>query len=54
MARHRLPLTLLDDEVCEGTESLDLILEHAPGRSTEFRLSSFDGSECPDPCAHPV
>ena len=54
VARYRLPLTLLDDEVREGTESLDLILEHAAGRSTKFQLSSTDGTECPNPCAHPV
>ena len=54
VARYRLALRLLDDDVREGTESLDLILERAAGGSTDFQLSNIDGTECADPCGHPV
>lgn len=54
VARHRLPVTLLDDRVREGTEMLDLILEHAPGQTSGLRLSNPDGQRCGDPCTHPV
>lgn len=54
VARHRLRLTLLDDQVREGTEMLDLILEHAPGQTNEPRLLDPDGAPCADPCTHAV
>ncbi|MCY4573588.1 MAG: hypothetical protein OXF01_12395 [Gemmatimonadetes bacterium] len=46
VARYRLALSLLDDDVREGTESLDLILEHAADHSTDFQLSNIDGARC--------
>ena len=54
VARHPLPVTLLDDSVREGTEMLDLILEHVPGQTSELRFSSPNGAPCADPCTHPV
>ena len=54
VARHRLPLTLLDDRVREGTEMLDLVLEQAPGQTTGLKFSNPDGTRCADPCKHPV
>ena len=54
VARHRLPLTLLDDRVREGTEMLDLILEQAAGQTTGVNFSNPDGAPCADPCTHPV
>ena len=54
VARHRLPLALLDDRVREGTEMLDLILEHAPEQTRRPRFSTPDGARCGDPCTHPV
>lgn len=54
VARHHVPLTLFDDDIREGTESLDLILELAPGGSADLQLSNIDGTECRNPCAHPV
>ena len=53
VARHRLPLTLLDDRVREGTEMLDLILEQAPSQTTELQFSPPDGARCAEPCAQP-
>ena len=54
VARHRLPVALLDDRVREGTEMLELILEHAPGQANEPRLLDSDGAPCAGPCAHEV
>ena len=52
--QYQLPLTLIDDDVREGTESFSLILERAPGSSTEMQLSDYLGGPCGDDCATPV
>ncbi len=53
-ARHELPLTLIDDDVFEGTESFVLILEMTPGMPSEVQLSDIHGSPCQDDCRTPV
>ena len=53
-AQYQLPLTLRDDDVREGTESFDLLLERAPGSTTEMQLSDIFGATCGNSCATPV
>lgn len=53
-ARHELPLTLVDDDVFEGTESFALILEKSPGLPGEVQLSDTLGAPCRDDCRTPV
>ncbi len=48
--QHRVPLTLLDDEVREGTESFRLLLERTPGHPSELQLSNFIGFPCEGAC----
>ena len=55
VARHRLPVSLLDDAVREDTESFDLLLEQAPGHPSELHLANIGGDDCQDTqCPHPV
>ena len=49
--RHRVPLTLLDDEVREGTESFRLLLERTPSHPRELQLSNVLGNSCEGECA---
>ena len=53
-ARPRLPLTLVDDDVFEGTESFALILEMTPGLPSEVQFSDLQGNPCQDDCRTPV
>ena len=53
-AKHRLPLTLLDDDVREGTERFDLLLRRVQGHPDELQLSAFSGAPCQGVCATPV
>lgn len=53
-ARYELPLSLVDDEVREGSESFDLILEPTPGHPEEVQLSDPEGAPCQDDCRTPV
>ena len=53
-ARRRLPLSLVDDDVREGTEAFGLILEMAPGTPRELQLSDVVGDPCQDSCRTPV
>ena len=53
-ARPSLPLTLVDDDVREGTESFDLILEMTPGLPNEVQFSDLQGVACRNDCATPV
>ena len=52
--QYRLPLTLIDDDVREGTETFNLILERAPSTPIEVQLSDFLGAPCRNDCATPV
>ena len=52
--QHHLPLTLIDDDVREGTETFNLILERAPSTPVELQLSDFLGAPCQNDCATPV
>ena len=52
--QYRLPLTLIDDDVREGTETFNLLLERAPSTPTEVQLSDFLGSPCRNNCRTPV
>ena len=52
--QYQLPLTLIDDEVREGTERFDLILEGAPSTPIEVQLSDLLGVPCQNTCATPV
>ena len=52
--QYRVPLALVDDEVREGTERFDLILERAPGTPIEVQPSDFLGAACQGDCATPV
>ncbi len=49
--QYQLPLTLLDDDVREGTETFNLILERAPSTPNEVQLSDLLGSPCRNNCA---
>ncbi len=53
-AQYRLPLSLVDDDVREGTESFDLLLERTPGHPHELQLSDILGAPCQDNCRTPV
>ena len=53
-ARHELPLTLVDDDAFEGTESFELLLERSPGLPSEVQLSDNQGAPCQDDCRTPV
>ena len=53
-ARHELPLTLVDDDAFEGTESFELRLQMLPGHPSEVQLSDLQGEACRDGCATPV
>ena len=37
--QYQLPVTLVDDEIREGTESFDLVMEHAPGTPVESPMA---------------
>ena len=50
----RLPLALVDDEVREGTESFNLLLERSAASPTELQLSDFLGAPCQGDCPAPV
>ena len=52
--QYRLPLTLIDDDVREGTETFNLILERASSTPIEVQLSDFLGAPCRNDCATPV
>ena len=52
--QYQLPLTLLDDDVREGTETFNLILERTPSTPNEVQLSDLLGSPCRNDCATPV
>ena len=52
--QYQVPLTLLDDDVREGTETFNLILERAPSTPIEVQLSDFLGAPCRNDCATPV
>ena len=52
--QHHLPLTLIDDDVREGTETFNLVLERAPSTPVELQLSDFLGAPCQNDCATPV
>ncbi len=52
--RHELPLTLVDDDVREGDESFDLVLEMLPGHPSEVQLSDVQGEACQGGCRTPV
>ena len=52
--QYRLPLTLIDDDVREGTETFNLILERPPSTPIELQLSDFLGAPCRSDCATPV
>ena len=53
-AEYRLPLPLIDDDVREGTETLNLILERTPSTPVEVQLSDLLGAPCRNDCATPV
>ena len=50
----RLPLSLVDDEVREDTESFNLLLERNPASPIELQLSDFLGAPCQGDCLTPV
>ena len=50
----RLPLSLVDDEVWEGTESFDLLLERSPDSPSELQFADFLGAPCQGECLTPV
>ena len=52
--QYQLPLTLIDDDVREGTESFDLLLERAPSTPAEVQLSDYLGAPCQGDCLAPV
>ena len=52
--QYQVPLTLIDDDVREGTETFNLILERAPSTPIEVQLSDFLGAPCRNDCATPV
>ena len=52
--QYQLPLTLIDDDVREGTETFDLILERAPSTPSEVQLSDLLGAPCQTMCAAAV
>ena len=52
--QYRVPLTLIDDDVREGTESFNLILERAPSTPVEVQLSDVLGAPCRNGCRTPV
>ena len=55
VARRRVPLTLLDDDVREGTENFEALLEHAPGFTKGIQRLNPDGSACDlISCPYPV
>ena len=47
-ARFRVPVTLLDDEIYEGTESFGLLLEPLPGTPSELLVTNHSGDGCQD------
>ena len=53
-ARLQVPLTLVDDDVFEGTETFELRLEMSPGLPSEVQLSDIQGAPCQDDCSTPV
>ena len=53
-AEYRLPLTLVDDEVREGAERFNMLLERTPSTSREVQLSDVAGAPCQDNCRIPV
>ena len=53
-ARRRIPVTLLDDDVREGTERFDAILDYGPGSRDNVQLLNADGSECRGACPYKV
>ncbi|MCY4571417.1 MAG: hypothetical protein OXF01_01345, partial [Gemmatimonadetes bacterium] len=53
-ARPSLSLTLVDDDVREGDESFDLVLEMTPGLPSEVQLSDLQGAACQGGCRTPV
>ena len=53
-ARPSVQLTLVDDNVFEGAESFDLIVEMTPGLSGEVQISDLQGNPCQDNCRTPV
>ena len=53
-ARPSLSLTLVDDDVREGDESFEMLLEMLPGHPSEVQLSDLQGEACRDDCATPV
>ena len=55
IVRPQVPVSLLDDEIREGTESFELVLEPDASQSAELLLTNPDGSACEDSsCPHPV
>ncbi len=53
-AEYRLPLTLVNDEVREGAERFNMLLERAPSTSQEVQFSDVAGAPCQDNCRIPV
>ena len=52
--QYQLPLPLMDDDVREGTESFDLLLERAPSTPVEVQFSDYLGLPCQGDCLTPV
>ena len=53
-ARSAVSLTLVDDDVFEGTESFSFLLERSAGLSSEVQISDLQGAPCPDDCTIPA
>ena len=49
-----MPLTLVNDDVREGTETFNLLLERAPSTPNEVQLSDLLGAPCRNNCVAPV
>ena len=52
--QYQLPLPLMDDDVREGTESFDLLLERASSTPVEVQFSDYLGLPCQGDCLTPV
>ena len=53
-ARYRLPLTLQNDDVREGAERFQLVLEGRPGIQADLEFTDPKGADCTGSCAATV
>ena len=52
--QYQLPVTLIDDDVREGAETFELVLQRSPSTLIEVQLSDLPGAPCQGDCATPV